>query len=270
MNIYELPREVLLKAIELLAQDRLETVNKLHGPVVPADNFYVRYGKRILDILISLPLFLLTLPINLVIGVVTFFDVGSPLFFTQERLGKDQKPFTIIKFRNMRNTRNERGDLLPPAQRVTKWGRFVRKTSMDELLNFYSVLKGDMSIIGPRPLVVTYAGRFSQRHAARFAVKPGLECPPRAGHGKLRGWQDQFENDVWYVENVSFKTDLLMCWNLIRFTFDFKNAATRSVARRGSFVGYSLEGNIIDIDDVPEEYFHRAIAEIERKRNKTA
>ena len=266
----ELPRAVQIRISELLAEDRLDNINAIHREIVPADNFYVRYGKRIVDIAIALPFFILTLPVNILMGIITLFDVGRPVFFRQTRIGKNQKTFEIIKFRNMRNTTDERGELLPPSQRVTKWGKFVRKVSLDELLNFYSILKGDMSIIGPRPLVETYLPRYSKRHLGRYAVKPGLECPPRSISTGIRNWHDQFENDVWYVENLCFKTDLMMMWNLVRFTFDRKSSSVRSAAVRGSFMGYSEEGLAINLEEVQQVYVDRAIEEIEREQKLSA
>ena len=238
-----------------LAEERLAPVDQKSAPVHPRVSFYTRYVKRAFDIALSLLALTVTLPINLIIGVVTYFDVGRPIFFTQERIGKDGKLFKIVKFRNMTNATDERGELLPAAQRVTKFGSFVRKTSLDELLNFWSILKGDMSLIGPRPLTKPYLGRFSARHMQRHAVRPGLECPPRGAHVSLRNWQDQFENDIWYVENVSFKTDCKMIWYLIRFALDRKNAALRATKIRSSFVGYDWDGRAISYDEVPQQYF---------------
>ncbi len=139
-----------------IMRDNQERVNAAAAPVQVKDTFYTRYGKRFLDIVISLICLIITAPINLVIAVVTYFDVGRPIIFRQQRTGKGEKPFTIYKFRNMTNDVDASGELLPPEQRVTKWGRFVRKTSLDELLNFVSILKVDMSVIGPRPLLDYY------------------------------------------------------------------------------------------------------------------
>lgn len=237
-----------------LAEDRLDRIDAIQAQVTPASNFYAKHGKRFLDIVISATALIVTLPINAVIGLITFLDVGRPLFFKQTRVGKDGKPFTILKFRNMTEERDGNGVLLPTEQRVTKWGRFVRKTSLDELLNFWSILKGDMSLIGPRPLPEVYLERYSERHMHRLDVRPGLECPPRdLAHG-VWTWNDQLENDVWYVENVSFKVDCYMFLNLVRFAFDRKSANARAVAKRGSFMGYDLDGQAINDAQIPEEY----------------
>lgn len=240
-----------------LAKERLPLVNELCEPVLPADGFYVRHGKRMLDIVLAGAALLATLPINVVLAIGTLLDVGKPLFFHQKRTGRDGKLFEIVKFRSMRNTTDERGELLPPSQRVTRWGKFVRKTSLDEFLNFWSVLKGDMSIIGPRPLPPEYEHRYSKRHWMRLAVRPGLECPPRISMDHVRTWNDQFENDVWYVENVSLSTDIMMCWNLVRFAFDRKSVEARArVTTRGTFMGYDTSGVVINLDEVPDEYLN--------------
>lgn len=239
-----------------LAADRLAAVNAVqNADVVPSRTLYARYGKRILDVIISGLALLVTLPVNLIVGIITFFDVGRPIFFTQERLGRDGKVFTLVKFRNMRNTADANGDLLPGKDRVTKFGKFVRKTSIDELLNFWSVFKGDMSILGPRPLLPQYEARFSNRHRYRMAVRPGLECPPRKLTGEVWTWFEQFENDIWYVENLSFKNDCMMFWNLVKFALDRKSAAVRSAATRGTFMGYSEDGlRTISYEEIPGYY----------------
>lgn len=239
-----------------LAADNLEKVNEMCGDVhISTHSFYIKYVKRAIDIVMSLLALLVTLPINLLIGIITFFDVGKPIFFKQTRIGKDGKPFELVKFRNMRDTRDENGELLHASLRVTKFGKFVRRVSLDELLNFWSILKGDMSLIGPRPLVQEYMSRYSKRHRSRLLIRPGLECPPRSRSVNSNTWQDQFENDVWYVEHVSFLTDCKMLWNLVLLTVDRKATAERaSVSKKGSFMGYSKDGKAINLDQVPQKY----------------
>lgn len=262
MEKSELTKAMRWKVADYMAEDRLPEINKNLEPVAVKDTLYTRYIKRLLDIIFSLVACVITLPINLVIGVITIFDVGRPIFFKQERLGKDGKVFQIIKFRNMRNTKDERGELLPASQRVTKFGKIVRKTSMDELFNFWSILKGDMSLIGPRPLVPEYYHRFNDRHVKRLAVRPGLECPPRSLSDHVWTWQEQFENDIWYVEHVSFLTDCKMIYNLVRFALDRKSTNARAVASRGTFMGYDWEGNAINMEAVPQEYIDRVTSEM--------
>ena len=246
----------------LLREKQLDHVNQVSDPGTPRDGLYVRVGKRTLDVIISLAALIVSSPVNLILGICTFFDVGRPIFFKQTRMGKDGTRFEIVKFRNMTNATDENGVLLPPSQRVTKFGKFVRKVSLDELLNFWSVLKGDMSIIGPRPLPVIFEDRYSDRHKMRFAVKPGLECPrvihvdELAEHqeqGGMSKYQAQFENDVWYVEHVSFATDCRMILKLFQMTFNFKKR-TKAAGGNSYFVGYDEYDRAISFKKICE--FH--------------
>lgn len=237
-----------------LAAERLPQVNAQCELVVPADGFYVRYGKRALDIVISSAALIVTAPLNVALAAGTFVDVGLPLLFKQQRTGKVGRPFELVKFRNMRNTTDAHGELLPASQRVTKFGKFVRKMSLDEFLNFWPVLKGDMSIIGPRPLPLEYEHRYSKRHWMRLMVRPGLECPPRVDLKHVWTWQEQFENDVWYVEHVSLGTDLMMFANLVRFALDRKSMEARaSVSKKGIFIGYDSSGKAISLNQLADE-----------------
>lgn len=250
-----------MKAVvgEWLREDNIKIVNEKSVPVKPRETIYSKYIKRLIDILASSVAIVVTFPVNIVIGIVTFFDVGKPIFFRQNRVGKDGKIFEIIKFRNMKNTLDENGILLPANQRVTKWGKFVRKTSLDELLNFYSVLKGDMSLIGPRPLPETYLERYSDRHKGRLKVRPGLECPPRDVKHFDGSWESRFENDIWYVENLSFVTDCIMLVKLFQYAFNRKLSGNRGAAKAKSFIGYNKEGKAIDLSEVPLKYIIRVL-----------
>lgn len=267
MDRADLTKAQRWQVADWLAEDRLEHINTMCEPVkISKHRFYVRYVKRAIDIAVSLFALICTLPINLIIGIITLFDVGRPIFFKQTRIGRNGTPFCIIKFRNMRDTKDEKGELLPPAMRVTKFGKFVRKTSLDELLNFWSILKGDMSLIGPRPLVPEYVTRYNKRHYQRLNVRPGLECPPRKLDGHVWTWQEQFENDVWYVENVSFLIDCKMIVNLVRFALDRKSAAARACTQRGIFMGYDLDGAAINLSGVPQEYIDRIESEMLKEK----
>ena len=247
-------KEECWKVADELAKERLAVVNVAAKEVVPANSFYTEYGKRLLDIVISVVTLIITAPINLGLLIGTYLDVGSPVLFKQQRVGKDGRPFTVIKFRNMTNEVDASGELLPAAQRVTKFGRFVRRTSLDELLNFWSVFKGDMSIIGPRPLLPEYTNRYSNRHKMRLSVRPGLECPPRSMKAERHTWHDQFENDVWYVEHVSLSGDIKMCINLIKFAINPSLSRTRGAPKRTAFMGYDKNGVAIDLDSIPDDY----------------
>lgn len=236
---------------QMLREQNLKRKNETAEKVIPKNSFYTRYGKRFLDIILSLIAFTILLPINIILGICTFFDVGRPIFFKQTRIGKDGKEFTMIKFRNMNNKTDSDGKLLPASQRVTKFGKIVRKLSLDELLNFWSVLKGDMSIIGPRPQLVFIYERMCERHKMRTAVRPGLECP-RMIHvpgEEICKFQQTFESDVWYAENVSFILDVKMVFHLTKMVFTFKKRGAQAEGKGISyFVGYDENGVAISMN----------------------
>ena len=230
-----------------LRERNLEKTNANDKEVHPADGIYVRYIKRLLDLLIGVPAFLITLPFNLIFGICTFFDVGRPIIYKQTRIGKGGRPFIMVKFRNMNNKTDADGKLLPASERVTRFGRIMRKFSLDELLNFWSVVKGDMSIIGPRPLPEFFVDRMSERHKMRHVVRPGLECPYTIPEGSdLSPYYWKYENDIWYVENVSFKTDVMMLVKLFKLTFNMKDRGRRADTL-SYFVGYDDEGHAVGI-----------------------
>lgn len=240
-----------------IAEQNQNSTEKNRTEILFRETFYTKYVKRFVDFTVSFTAFTVFLPVNLVIGAVTFFDVGNPIFFKQARIGKNGKKFYIVKFRNMNNNTDDRGILLPASERTTKWGRFVRKTSLDELLNFWSVLKGDMALIGPRPLPEQYEVRFCTRHQARHMARPGLDCPLHNPEAPLT-WENRLENDVWYVQNVSMKTDLFLIYLLVKETFFGKEKHARSIGGfEGSFVGYDENGNVMDSNHIPDEYYEK-------------
>lgn len=211
------------------------------GELKVVDTFYVKYIKRAFDIGISLIAVIISLPVNLFIAIVTYFDLGRPLFFSHQRPGLAEQPFTIVKFRNMSEKKDSNGNLLPPDQRVTQIGKLARKTSMDELLQFWLILQGKMSIIGPRPLLMSYLPKYNMQQHLRHAVRPGLECPSLVKRDHPRTWEEQFEDDVWYVEHISFLVDIKMIWHLLKMVFDKKDVERRSEAVRGAFEGSKKE-----------------------------
>ena len=197
--------------------------------------FYTVVVKRLLDILIALPAVIVTLPINLIMAIITYVTLGSPILFTHYRPGLGEKPFKMVKFRNMTNETDENGQLLPPSQRVTKVGAFFRKTSLDELLQFWLILIGKMSIIGPRPLLMHYLPAYSMEQHKRHAVRPGLECPLPVYKGEV-SWEERLNNDLWYVQNISFKTDMIMLARLVKLVFNSGRSKTRAEKIDQSFL----------------------------------
>lgn len=238
----------------IASTDNLEKVNKMSKLVKPRESIYLKYIKRIIDLVITVPVFIVVLPVNFVIGMITLLDVGLPILFRQERTGKDGKHFYLIKFRNMTFSKDKNGNLLPPSERVTKFGTFVRKYSLDELLNFWNIIKGDMSLIGPRPLPAIFDERYSNRHRMRNAVRPGLECPCINVEEHVRFYQEQFENDIWYVENVSFIVDCKLFINLVKMVLNSKERGDHAKIGGGDFIGYNDDGEAFSMRRIPKKY----------------
>ena len=175
---------------------------------------YKRYLKRPMDFILSLMAIIVLSPVLIIVGVLVRVKLGSPVLFKQKRPGLNEKIFTMYKFRTMTDEKDENGELLPDSVRLTKFGRMLRSTSLDELPELFNILKGDMSIVGPRPLLVQYLDLYSEHQKRRHEVRPGL-----SGHAQVNGrnaisWEDKFKFDVEYVENISFMGD----WKIIFLT----------------------------------------------------
>ncbi len=169
---------------------------------------YNNYLKNIIDFILAFIILLVTLPLFLIVLIIlTISNNGKP-FFYQKRPGKNGRIFSIIKFRTMNDKRDGQGDLLPDVQRITRVGRFVRRTSLDELPQLLSVLKGDMSLIGPRPLLVEYLPLYNDEQARRHEVKPGITGWAQVNGRNAISWEEKFALDIYYVDNVSFTLDL--------------------------------------------------------------
>lgn len=171
-------------------------------------NLYSKYFKRGIDVMASGgALLVLFLPLCIVTLWLHIANKGAGAFFTQERPGRHGKIFRVVKFKTMTDQRDDQGQLLPDADRLTKVGRFVRSTSIDELPQLWNVLKGDMSLIGPRPLLVQYLPLYSEEQARRHEVRPGITGWAQCHGRNAISWQKKFELDVWYVDHISFTTD---------------------------------------------------------------
>lgn len=200
---------------------------------------YSLYLKRLFDILLSTVAIVVLSPLLL---AVCFFEIvfhGFPIVYKTKRPGKDGKIFELYKFRSMTNEKDANGFLLPEEKRITKFGLLIRKTSIDELPELFNILKGDMSIIGPRPLLIEYLPLYSKRHFQRHVVRPGLACVriiPSESHTWT--WGEQFENDIYYVENISFSTDLKMLFAVL--VEAIKGNAYRANDTRIPFTGDNL------------------------------
>ena len=171
-------------------------------------NLYRRFGKRVLDIVLATIGLVLSSPVALVVALAIRLVMGPPVIFRQVRPGLHGKPFVMYKFRTMLDLRDKHGNLLPDEQRLTRLGRFLRRLSLDEIPELWNVLKGDMSVVGPRPLLMEYLPLYTPEQMRRHEVKPGMAGPVIMSGRNLLSWEEKFKLDVWYVDNLSFWTDL--------------------------------------------------------------
>ena len=175
---------------------------------------YRRYFKRPMDFVLSLIAIIVLSPVFLVVAVLVRIKLGSPVIFKQERPGLNEKIFTLYKFRSMTDERDENGELLPDSVRLTKFGKFLRSTSLDELPELVNILKGDMSIVGPRPLLVEYLPLYDEHQRRRQEVRPGLSGLAQVSGRNTISWEEKFNLYVEYVDNISFILD----WKIIFLT----------------------------------------------------
>jgi len=201
---------------------------------------YKHFFKRVLDFSIALIALIFISPILLVVTIwLHFVNKGAGVFFTQERPGKNAKIFKVIKFKTMTDERDENGKLLPDADRLTKVGKFVRSTSIDELPQLINVLKGDMALIGPRPLLVQYLPLYSKEQARRHEVRPGISGWAQCHGRNAITWTKKFELDVWYVDHVSLLTDLQVIWTTIKIVLMRSDINEEGQATKEGFNGHN-------------------------------
>ncbi|MCR5106645.1 MAG: sugar transferase [Lachnospiraceae bacterium] len=206
---------------------------------------YRRYIKRILDIILSLTAIVILSPILLLLAVIVRIKLGSPVLFHQDRPGYKGKIFHMYKFRSMTDKRDEKGELLPDEERLTPFGKKLRSTSLDELPELFCILKGDMSIVGPRPLLVRYLPLYNERQSHRHDVRPGLTGLAQVNGRNSITWEDKFEYDVEYTENYSFLMDVRIIFMTVANVLKRDGISPEGAATMDYFMG---SGNKDDKD----------------------
>ena len=199
--------------------------------------FYRRFGKRALDVAVASFLLVVLSPVFVVVAVVVRVKLGSPVLFRQQRPGRDAVPFELLKFRTMSDERDSSGDLLPDAARLGSFGHFLRASSLDELPELWNVMSGDMSLVGPRPLLMEYLPRYSREQARRHELRPGLTGWAQVNGRNAVSWTDRFSMDVWYVDHVSFASDLRILGKTVAAVFRREGISADGEATMPPFLG---------------------------------
>lgn len=208
------------------------------------DGLYKKYYKRLIDVGCSLTALILLSPVLLIIAVLVRVKLGSPVIFKQKRPGLNERIFTLYKFRTMADERDENGNLLPDEVRHKKFGMFLRSTSLDELLELWNIVRGDMSIVGPRPLLVQYLPYYTETEKHRHDVRPGLTGLAQVSGRNFLAWDDRLAKDVEYVSSISFLSDLMIILKTIQKVFRRDDIAVNTKA---------IEGNLADIRQISKQ-----------------
>jgi len=198
---------------------------------------YAKFWKRVIDFTLSLMALIVLSPLLIVLTIVGAIAMGGNPFFMQERPGWHEKIFKLIKFRTMSNKKDENGNLLPDEVRLNKYGRFLRKTSLDELPELFNIVKGDMSIIGPRPLLVKYLPRYNEEQHHRHDIRPGLTGYAQAHGRNAVSWEDKFAMDVWYTKNITFIGDVKIIIDTVKAVLNHEGISSETSATMEEFMG---------------------------------
>ncbi len=199
--------------------------------------FYRKNGKRLVDLMLTVPALILLAPLLALLALLVRCKLGSPVLFRQQRPGLHGKPFELIKFRSMTDARDQHGNPLPDAERLTPFGKFLRKSSLDELPELWNILKGDMSLVGPRPLRMEYLALYSPQQARRHEIRPGITGWAQVNGRNALAWQDKFRCDVWYVDHVSLKLDLTILWLTVWQVIKHEDISAEGEATMPKFTG---------------------------------
>ena len=198
---------------------------------------YAKCFKRLIDFVLSFCAMIVLSPILLILTVTGAVAMGGNPFFTQQRPGKDEKIFRLIKFRTMNNKKDKDGNLLPDEKRLTGYGKWLRSTSLDELPELFNIVKGDMAIVGPRPLLVRYLERYNAEQHRRHEVRPGLTGLAQVNGRNALSWEDKFRYDVQYVDSISLKTDINVILETVKIVFNRSGINSGSSATMEEFMG---------------------------------
>ncbi|MBR2924106.1 MAG: sugar transferase [Clostridia bacterium] len=198
---------------------------------------YAKYFKRLIDFVLSLAVLIVLSPVLLILIVAGAIAMGGNPFFVQPRPGKNEKIFKLIKFRTMDNRKDQKGNLLPDDVRLNKYGRILRSTSLDELPELINILAGDMSIVGPRPLLVDYLPLYNEEQRHRHDVRPGLTGLAQVNGRNAISWEDRFMFDVEYVRNITFAGDIEIIWKTVMSVLKREGISSRTNATMEDFMG---------------------------------
>lgn len=205
---------------------------------------YAKYIKRILDFVLSLVALIVLSPVLLIVAILVRVKLGSPVIFKQQRPGKSEKIFTLYKFRTMTDKKDENGNLLPDSERLTKFGKFLRSTSLDELPELVNILKGDMAIVGPRPLLVEYLPLYNEEQKHRHDVRPGLTGLAQVSGRNSITWEEKFNDDLEYIEKISILEDIKIIFMTIGKVFKREGISQENNATMEKFKGNKMEKKI--------------------------
>jgi len=200
-------------------------------------SFYRRIGKRALDLSLTVPALLVLAPVGAAVGALARMKLGAPVLFRQDRPGRDDEIFELIKFRTMSTERDSTGELLPDDRRLTSFGKALRGASLDELPTLWNVVRGDMSLVGPRPLLVQYLDRYTPEQRRRHEVRPGITGWAQINGRNTLTWDEKFDFDLWYVENVSLRTDLAILLRTIAQVLGQSGISAEGHATMPEFMG---------------------------------
>ena len=209
---------------------------------------YEAYVKRLLDLVLSAVALLLLSPVILVVAILVRCNLGAPVIFCQERPGKDEEIFKLYKFRSMTDACDAYGQLLPDELRLTRFGRFLRSTSLDELPELWNIFKGDMSIVGPRPLLVKYLPLYNEEQRHRHDVTPGLTGWAQVHGRNLCSWEEKFDYDIWYVDHVSFMLDLQIIFLTVKAVLKREGISSETSETMEDFTGTSQDVLLHQLD----------------------